>query len=761
MNTRRKEKMPSTMKVLHSGETFTNCQNFQSGVLPTKRQVIERILSLSNFRTQEASKTIAKELFDRWIWCNVYPVHLLTITERIRNTASEFSMLDRWSKKRRNYTFLQKEAAFLQDIDKLFDVFCYDEKQRKSLEREYKLRMTSDDYAFYEDQKGDRKARCLDKVIPLSQCDRKFIQRLHPRTKEGEPSTSQDCKDKSLSPHFGSDLQMESDSDSTASAHSQITPPHHQSETTMQNRRSWENLARMCDRYQLSDRAGAAVGTSVLQDLGLVTNDDRSLVIDHQKLRRERERCREEIRKKEQENFNFVGGLYLDGRKDGTQTILKGPNEKHYRSVQLEEHYTLVGEPGTYYLTHLTTENGTGRAIAEKAYKFLLENEMVDELKVVGTDGTASMTGRFNGFIRLLEELVKKPLQWVICLLHTNELPLRHIFTYLDGKTGSPETFTGPIGKKLNGVVSEWPVARFKCIPNPDFPVIPQSIVDDLSTDQLYAYRICRAVMAGSVDYDLQLLEVGPVVHSRWLTLANRILRLYVSLKNPPHNLFYLAEYCITVYFPTWFTIKLNSDLVYGSVNYFDLLKRILQLSNKEIREKAVENLQKNSFFAHPENVLVSMLGDSDEKVRRLAVNKINSFRGKSVDYHIPNEDFVGGYLFKDAGKGDHNDIRRFCLPKINLEAKTYYTLVNLKGQELIQPPAVRSLTDAEIDEIRNTPLKLNYPCHNQTVERHVKVVTEASAQVVGFERRDGLIRQKLKSRKLMKKFTSKQQFAV
>ena len=206
-------------------------------------------------------------------------------------------MLDRWSKKRRNYTFLQKEAAFLQDIDKLFDVFCYDEKQRKSLEREYKLRMTSDDYAFYEDQKGDRKARCLDKVIPLSQCDRKFIQRLHPRTKEGEPSTSQDCKDKSLSPHFGSDLQMESDSDSTASAHSQITPPHHQSETTMQNRRSWENLARMCDRYQLSDRAGAAVGTSVLQDLGLVTNDDRSLVIDHQKLRRERKRCREEITK--------------------------------------------------------------------------------------------------------------------------------------------------------------------------------------------------------------------------------------------------------------------------------------------------------------------------------------------------------------------------------------------------------------------------------------------------------------------------------
>ena len=48
---------------------------------------------------------------------------------------------------------------------------------------------------------------------------------------------------------------------------------------------------------------------------------------------------------------------------------------------------------------------------------------------------------------------------------------------------------------------------------------------------------------------------------------------------------------------------------------------------------------------------------------------------------------------------------------------------------------------------------------HNQCVERHVKMVTEAAAQVEGFERRDGLIRQKIKSRKLLKKFDTKVQF--
>ena len=39
------------------------------------------------------------------------------------------------------------------------------------------------------------------------------------------------------------------------------------------------------------------------------------------------------------------------------------------------------------------------------------------------------------------------------------------------------------------------------------------------------------------------------------------------------------------------------------------------------------------------------------------------------------------------------------------------------------------------------------------------QMVTEAAAQVEGFERRDGLIRQKIKSRKLLKKFDTKVQF--
>ena len=86
----------------------------------------------------------------------------------------------------------------------------------------------------------------------------------------------------------------------------------------------------------------------------------------------------------------------------------------------------------------------------------------------------------------------------------------------LDGTTNSPDTFAGPIGKCLTGDVSSWPVAaNFKSILNPQFVQLPESVVNDLNTDQHYAYKICSTIIMGLVDSDLQYLKVGPIVHSR------------------------------------------------------------------------------------------------------------------------------------------------------------------------------------------------------------------------------------------------------
>ena len=61
----------SVKKILHSGHTFSTRDSFPPGVLPTKRHVIERILHLKNFRTFNAANDIVREIYDRWVWCNV------------------------------------------------------------------------------------------------------------------------------------------------------------------------------------------------------------------------------------------------------------------------------------------------------------------------------------------------------------------------------------------------------------------------------------------------------------------------------------------------------------------------------------------------------------------------------------------------------------------------------------------------------------------------------------------------------------------
>ena len=75
------------------------------------------------------------------------------------------------------------------------------------------------------------------------------------------------------------------------------------------------------------------------------------------------------------------------------------------------------------------------------------------------------------------------------------------------------------------------------------------------------------------------------------------------------------------------------------------------------------------------------------------------------------------------------------------------------------EPPATMKMTDDYLKGVRKTPLKIFQPCHNQCVERYIKIVSEASACPVGFERRYGLIRQKINSRKLMKLLDTKKDF--
>ena len=110
--------------------------------------------------------------------------------------------------------------------------------------------------------------------------------------------------------------------------------------------------------------------------------------------------------------FKEVDGIYIDGRKDATLTLKQDElSGRYHQSTELIEHYVIVGQPGEFYLTHLSPSNGKGQSIAEEVYNSIKDIELCDVLEVIGTDGTASMTGVKNEFIRCLEDKLARPLQ--------------------------------------------------------------------------------------------------------------------------------------------------------------------------------------------------------------------------------------------------------------------------------------------------------------------------------------------------------------
>lgn len=524
--------------------------------------------------------------------------------------------------------------------------------------------------------------------------------------------------------------------DASLSATSKETSP----SASTQMRTKLGAFSETCDRHGISDRSAAALASAVLQDVGIITPDNLSKVIDRSKVRRARQRNRSNLLKIDKPAAEHLQGLYFDGRKDQTMVQVK-KGDKFYRQTTVEEHVALVQQPEGNYIGHIVPASGTAQNITTSIVQFLAKIGIdTDSLEAVGCDGTAVNTGAKGGVIRLLEKKLNRPLQWFVCMFHGNELTLRHLFKHLDGKTSGPRGFSGSIGKQLE-TCDDLPIIHFERLDG-NLPEMTEDTVNDLSRDQKYLFEICQAVCSGECSDSLSRRNPGRIAHSRWITMANRILRLYVGVENPSPQLKTLAEYIVKVYTPMWFFIKCYSSCKNGAKHLWRTINfsRYLQKDLKDIVDAVI---QRNGFFGHPENVLLAMIADERVKVRELGLRRILKARSEATSCR---------------------DIRIFKLPNFNFDAKDYIDMIPWQECTVTEPPILSGLCDDELkDYIRSNeiPKLEKYPCHTQSVERCVKLVTEASASVCGAEARDGFIRATVASRKCMPFFNTKADFVA
>ncbi|XP_047131321.1 uncharacterized protein LOC124810448 [Hydra vulgaris] len=505
-------------------------------------------------------------------------------------------------------------------------------------------------------------------------------------------------------------------------------------------------------RNECSSNVGAALANALLHDIKHLLKDDvdiKDILIDKCKLDRAKSKVKTVTEDVDSEQKKQLICLGVDGKLDQitkTSKIINSPQgEVLKKCIEPEHHLTFTYEDGKSsgnYLTHRTipVTGATGLVLATETFSVLQEYNSLESIQAVLLDNTATNTGPISGLVVKLEELLKRKLHLIGCALHQNELPLRALFIKLDGDTTGPRSFSGLLGKRCAENIQDRNQVLFERIENPIVDgYIPEEILIDLSCDQRLLFEYCKGIGFGKVSDKWAAYKIGPLNHARWLTLAIRLLCLYTRDNQPTVSLKKLVYFIVQVYAPAWFEIKKSSKFHESPRLIFSTITRINNLPFDDVKLIVKKNIKKNALCLKPENILYAMLKDNDKKIRNFGFQILLALRQR-----------VNNEILK---------VNLMKIPEINFNANHWYELVDISITKVTEPPTTQHFSIEQIQYMIDNNVKpeiSDFPSHSQSVERAVKLVSEASQYVYGLENRHSCILTKLLSRKMRKPYISK-----
>lgn len=756
-------------------------------ILPTKEEVLRYYFHKFNIVREEnggksgyhpdvsvISQLVAADLLNLWTRASIPAVSLDAVLKQIKTYYTKYrSLMKSWKSRQHTQNFKDQVQRFKVDASNLFDISackCLDFARCKCSS---KSKIPVVERSFIQDQRTDRKRYIGPVDVPYTAKVQKRIHRvslLEERALQVQKKEVKDFREAEAKLNLyreSESLHMEYDGNDIGNKiQSTNALPEPERPTCSQQRISLKRTATVAARYELGHRATAAIISAVLEDHGIVTPQDTSKVVDKNKVRREMKKVMVSLQKEGQ--ASTLRGLYFDGRKDLT-LVQKEINDKRYQSSIREEHISMVKQPENTYLGHTTPVSGCAKDICESMLNTLKEMGVgTENLRVLGSDGTVVNTGHLSGVIRVMEVYLKRPVQWCICLLHANELPLRHLLQDLDGHTTGPYSYSGPIGLAIQNCELR-PTVRYAAIDAP----IPQVDMKVLSTEQKYMFEMHSAIVSGYCSDDLAARNPGKLNLARWTTTANRVMREYVSNCNPSEHLVIIVTFIIKVYVQVWFQIKVHHSIADAAKHVWKMisLSRYLREDARLIVDRVI---QTNAFYAHPESILLSMITDEDADIKYLGYRRIVEARerekGRELEIQAEKLKTKTQNAMKKKGRPRKKSelevlgIRNYKVPILNFNSKAYYEMINWETESITSPPILSHISNDNLQRYINghsiTEIDFKeFPCHTQSVERCVKLVTEASAKCYGQKTRDGIIRARIYSREHMPHYECKGQY--
>lgn len=524
-------------------------------------------------------------------------------------------------------------------------------------------------------------------------------------------------------------------------------------------------VAMICDAKHVSLRAAAGIVSATLHAQAQVQRNKDKVkeesssytppIISHHTFRSVLNRTRQTNLTRSNKAASDMICFQFDGKICDT---LVTNNDLAGRRNELKkiEYIVIVKQPNDVFVASIPITSRSSAANIFGAMKEYFKKNDISLKNVVamGCDGAPVNTGVENGIIRRFEEFLGWPIQWIICLLHLNELMFHRLFALLDSSSCSPHGYASELGHQLQ-VCETLKIVKFKRI-KLDIDKLPANIDNwNLTSDQKYLLELANAIDGGIVSDKLAKQKPGNMHKARWVTTMSRTLRVYASAKHPSIVLQILVTYIMKVYVPVLLAIKKQPSFVHGSRHlhlmcslcqqYFDKKEPAYSSAFKEM-QNTVNN---NGYFANSENILLAMITDEDQHIRRMAYDYIITAR---LTRH-------------EAAAADV--VRFFEKPNnINFGAKHYSNLIRLNFDNIWEPPVLQTkkLSIHDLQELRLSHDIIQIPeipSHTQATERYVQVTAQQVKRTSNIQLQQGAIHNTAAYRRAMPKFNSVRDFTM
>ncbi|KAG7169139.1 hypothetical protein Hamer_G031556 [Homarus americanus] len=591
--------------------------------LPTMRQVLKFFFHTVNESgdRQETFKETVRNVLTFWNLARIKTISERGCREKLTRLWEHWRSLQ----KSRDRAAKDKVENFKSQLDLLWDIGAPDAVEDIEKNRLLTPADKQQDIAFYQDQRGERKAFMSgnDKIFAAKK--RKQEERVEKqRSKQGrfaacEPSSSDSRPQTSVVADTPTEVEMEKKD--TAIQPGRYTSKHPYVTVQLPRRILQEPaLKELADRLRISNNEASIVSVvaAVLRSAN-PPGDLSEFRISRETARRARASHRRQVAAAQREAFTPPphAVVHWDGK------LVKNVvgEEEHRQAIFISGR----GHEEGKLLAVLPVKDGTGLTQARATARAIEDWSCASNVKALCFDTTSSNTGRVQGAVVHLEALLEKQLLRLGCRHHVMELVVRAAASNIFGKTSAP---TDPLFQTLKKRWSQLDHSQYLKL---DIANLPESdwlshlrhrtvsylltVTEWAREDYREAAELTLLVLGVNPPRGTHFLRPGACHHARWMAKIIYYLKIYMF----SHQLELSSDLCVKLqrmaifvsllYTPAWLKSPVAED---APVNDLQLHHELLRYRavDCEVADAALAVASRHLWYLRPQTVVLSLCSE-------------------------------------------------------------------------------------------------------------------------------------------------------